>query len=135
MDFYQEITTALERGFFKELNSSIKYSPLKFFIHLNLNMYPERMNEIRQIVRDDIEQTLVEIDFYQHENFFTNNGPSIMGNELLKQAYNLGIFILKEKLTVKSGFKLMQNQDFRSQVYIFILGSLERAANKIINKG
>ncbi len=135
MDFYKELTTALEKGFFKQMDSSIKYSPLKFFIHLFMNANPQIIDNARKYIRDDIENMLLELDFFQKEHFINQNGPTEQGKAALKQCFNLGIFILREKLTVKTGFKLVTNADFRYQVYIFTLGSVERIIKKIINKG
>ncbi|MBT4989325.1 MAG: hypothetical protein HOM96_02145 [Rickettsiales bacterium] len=135
MDLYKEMTTALEKGFFKQLDSSVKYSPVKFFIHLFMNANPKVIDNVRDYIRNDIENTLAELDFYQENYFITNAGLTEQGKALLKQCYNLGIFILREKLTVKTTFKLVTNADFRYQIYIFTLGSVERIVSKIIDAG
>jgi hypothetical protein len=135
MDLYQEITTALEKGFFRQLDSSIKYSALKFFIHLFINANPTTIEHVRNYVRNDIENVLKELDIYQEKYFITSTGLTEQGKELLKQCFNLGIYVLRERLTIKSGFKLITNADFRYQIYIFVLGSVERIVGKIINMG
>ena len=75
----------------------------------------------------------LELDFYKKEQFTGNNGPTEQGKAALKQCFNLGIFVLRDKLTVKTGFKLVTNADFRYQIYIFTLGSVERIIKKIKN--
>jgi hypothetical protein len=135
MDFYKEITTALEKGFFKQMDSSLKYSALKFFMHLFMNANPQLMDRTREYIKNDIENMLLELDFYKKEYFVGNNGPTEQGKAALKQCFNLGIYVLREKLTVKSAFKIVTNADFRYQIYIFTLGSVERIVKKIINSG
>ncbi|MBT4922027.1 MAG: hypothetical protein HON23_03330 [Rickettsiales bacterium] len=135
MDLYQEMTMALEKGFFKQLDSSIKYAPLKFFVHLYINANPEVIDNVRNYVRNDIENALKEQDLYQEEYFITKSAPTEQGKAALKQCFNLGIYVMSRKLTVRSGFKLVTNADFRYQIYIFTLGSVERIIDKIINAG
>lgn len=132
-DLCTEITKALEAGVDRGLNSSIKYSPLKLFINFFRKSNFKLMEQVRNIVRDDVYYNLMDIDamdfalFVSHEGGFTKQGK-----RLLQISFNIGIHVITKKVTVRTGFKLVTNADFREQIYYFVLEAVHRSAYKIL---
>ena len=95
---------------------------------------PQLINNARQYFRDDLANLLQEMPNFNLAAFTTNQALTDPGKHVLQQSYNLGIYVLKEKLTVKTAFQVITNPDFRYQIYIFTLGSVENIINSIVEK-
>jgi hypothetical protein len=130
----KEIVVALEKGVDKHLSKSLKYSPFRLFFNMFRKSNPNLMTQVREYVRQDIEHLFMTIKGYNPVIFIHNNNITPEGKQMLKTSYNLGIYILKKKLTVVTAFKAVTNPKVRDDIYHFILEALIKSATKIIYK-
>lgn len=133
-DLATEVTRLLEAGVTKHLNSSIFYSPLRYFYNRFKKNNPQIIYNARNIVRQDIAQVLQKVPDF-HQGYFILNGEATdTGKSFLKRVFNIGINLLKKRLTIMQAFKVLTNSDFRMQVYGLILKSVEKSAADHVDK-
>jgi len=128
-----EVTRLLEAGFVKYLNQSIIYSPLRLFYNLFRKNNPQAMNNIREVIRSDVEKCLNDIDNFNQKVFVTKSGWTMDGKNFLRACYNVGINILRKKLSVITAFKILKNHKMRDKIYNYILAEVRSAAIKVSN--
>jgi len=133
-DFPTEIVKALEAGANKHLNSSIFYSPLRFFYRKFEKNNPQTMNQARDTVKNDIVLILSDIPNFNFEIFIKDGVINPLGKKFLQRNYNIGINLLKKKLTLMSAFRVITNSNFRNQIYEFVLLSIRNSAIAFIKK-
>ncbi len=125
-----EVTRLLEAGINKHLNRSIIYSPLKLFYNLFKKNNPQTIASIREIVQSDVERCLGGIENFNQEIFVAANGWTMPGKDFLRACYNIGIDVLRKKLTVMMAFQAFRNAAVRDNIYNDILGEIRSAAVK-----
>ena len=128
-----EATRLLEAGITKYLNQSIIYSPLRLFYNLFKKNNPQTIASIREIVREDIEKCLNDIENFKEEIFVASNGWTMPGKDFLRSCYNIGIDVLRKKLTVMMAFKVLRNAEVRDEIYNNILQDVRSAAVKVLS--
>lgn len=131
-DLYVEIVRALEAGVDKQLNRSFLYSPFRLFYNIFKKNNPQTMDYARQSVRHDVEHILEEIPNFNSELFIKDGKITKIGRQILQKSYSIGIHILKKKLTVVSAFKALRDNQFRTQIYNYMLSCIKNAAIFII---
>jgi hypothetical protein len=133
-NFILELVKAVETGVFKQINGRIIYSPLKLLIKLLIKANPDMMNRIRARVASDLEYRFGEIPNYSLELFVQNNQKTAIAKEALQISYNIGIFLMKEKLTVKLAFKALKDSSLREEYYFFVLDSVTNSVANLVAK-
>ncbi len=128
-----EVVRLLEAGINKHLNQSIIYSPLKLFYNLFKKNNPQMIDGIREMVRDDVENCLNKIENFNQELFVSPSGWTMAGKDFLRSCYNIGINILRKKLTVMMAFKIFRNPEMRNELYNYVLDEVSKAAAKSLN--
>ncbi|MES2676686.1 MAG: hypothetical protein V4612_00015 [Pseudomonadota bacterium] len=128
-----EIVRLLEAGINKHLNRSFIYSPLKLFYNLFKKNNPQTIASIREMVRDDVEKCLSEIDNFKQEIFVAANGWTMPGKDFLRACYNIGINLLRKKLTVMTAFKAFRDSAVRDNIYNDLLEEVRSAAIKVMS--
>jgi hypothetical protein len=123
-----EVTRLIEAGINKHLNRSIIYSPLRLFYNLFKKNNPQTIASIRELVREDIEKYLNDIADFKQEIFVASNGWTMPGKNFLRSCYNIGIDLLRTKLTVMVAFKAFRNAEVRDGIYNDILEDVRSAA-------
>ena len=121
----------MEAGVNKYLQQSVKYTPFKLFYNIFSRSNPKLMDQVRGTVRNDIYNILANIPAFKFENFIAANEVQHKGKRLLQISHNIGIYLLKKKLNVRSAFKVVTNYHMRNQVYGYILTAIERSAAKV----
>ncbi len=127
-DLATEVTRLLEAGVMKQLNSSIFYSPLRYFYNRFKRNKPQTIDYARSVLRQDIEGILMQIPGFNPGVFVVNGGATDAGKLFLRRIYNIGINLLKKHLTIRQAFSVLTNSSVREQVYSFILKSVKKAA-------
>jgi len=129
-----EIVKAMETGVNRYLNKSIIYSPFRLFYNLfkkaNLNL----IEQARNMVREDVRRQLDSIENFNDKTFIEGSTIKPKGMKLLQICYNIGIRLLKEKLTVMTAFKVMRNHELRDEIYNYILNEVKEAAQYVMVK-
>lgn len=133
-NFPKEITRLLEVGVNKQLSRSIIYSPLRFFYNRFQKNNPRTIENARNIVTSDIYEILKRISGFNENIFVVNGKATENGKKFFRRIYNIGINLLKKKLSVTAAFKVLTNSTFRMQVYEFILRSVEKAIVEFVEK-
>ncbi len=128
-----EVVRLLEAGINKHLNRSILYSPLRLFYNLFKKNNPQTIASIREMVRNDVEQCLGEIDNFNQEIFVAANGWTMPGKDFLRACYNVGIDVLRKKITVMTAFQAFRNAAVRDNIYNDILEDVRSAAVKVMS--
>ncbi len=123
-----EVTRLIEAGINKHLNRSIIYSPLRLFYNLFKKNNPQTIASIRELVREDIEKCLNDTANFKQEIFVASNGWTMPGKDFLRSCYNIGIDLLRTKLTVMVAFKAFRNTEVRDGIYNDILEDVRNAA-------
>ena len=123
-----EVTRLIEAGINKHLNRSIIYSPLRLFYNLFKKNNPQTIASIRELVREDIEKCLNDTANFKQEIFVASNGWTMPGKNFLRSCYNIGIDLLRTKLTVMVAFKAFRNTEVRDGIYNDILEDVRNAA-------
>jgi len=131
-NFILEVVKAVEAGIFKQINGRIVYSPLKLLIKLLIKANPDLMEQIRMRVASDLEFKFSEIANYQLEFFLKDGALTEHGKKALQISYNIGIFLMKDKLTVKIAFKILKDPDLREEYYSFLLNSVTNSVAAIV---
>ena len=127
-DLATEVTRLLEAGVTRHLNSSIFYSPLRYFYNKFKKNNPQTVDSARNIIRQDIAGILSQIPNFRTELFVREGEATENGKLFLTRVYNIGIKLLKKHLTIRQAFSVMTNSSMRMRVYNFILKSVEKAA-------
>tara|TARA_A100001015_G_C14959799_1_gene700347 strand:+ start:972 stop:1403 length:432 start_codon:yes stop_codon:yes gene_type:complete len=128
----EEMVKAIEAGLDKHLKGSIKYAPFKLFLKMFREKNPELVSNIRIAVAGDIINVVGGVKDFSKTMFIKDNQLSPLGHELLKKCYNIGIYILKKRLTVVMAFRVVTNTRIRNQLYNFLLNAIEVSTYKII---
>jgi len=123
-----EVTRLIEAGINKHLNRSIIYSPLRLFYNLFKKNNTQTIASIRELVREDIEKYLNDIADFKQEIFVASNGWTMPRKNFLRSCYNIGIDLLRTKLTVMVAFKAFRNAEVRDGIYNDILEDVRSAA-------
>ncbi len=135
-DLATEITNYLEAGVMRHLKSSIFYSPLRYFHNRFKKNNPQTIDHARQIVQQDIEALLKEVPGFNPAIFVDmEHQATDTGKLFFKRIYNIGINLLKKRLTIRQAFKVMVYSGFRARVYNFILQSVKRTVADYVKKG
>ena len=127
-----EVVRLLEAGINKHLNKSFRYRPLRYFYRKFQRNNPQAVANARHIASQDIAQVLSQIMGYNDSNFVVNGQATDDGKLFFKRVYNIGINLLKKRLTVMQSFRAITNSDFRMQVYDFILKSVQKSASDLM---
>ena len=127
-----EVVRLLEAGINKHLNKSFRYRPLRYFYRKFQRNNPQVVANARHIASQDIAQVLSQIMGYNESNFVVNGQVTDDGKIFFKRVYNIGINLLKKRLTVMQSFRAITNSDFRMQVYDFILKSVQKSASDLM---
>ena len=130
----KEVTKAIEAGINKHLNRSLVYSPLKFFYNLFKKNNPDAIDQARKIANNDIKQCLSIVDEFDEGIFVQQNEMTAQGKRLLQTCYNIGISLLKKKLTVMTAFRALKNETVRDKIYGNILDEVKKATADLVNK-
>ena len=132
-DLFSEATRLLEAGINKHLNKSIVYSPLRLFYNMFKKRNPQLMSNIRESVCNDIEQCLISIENFNQNIFVAPSSWSPQGKDFLRACYNIGIDVLRKKLTVMLAFRVMKDASLRDKIYNDILSDVQEAAINALN--
>lgn len=125
----------LEAGVNKHLDRSFRYKPLRYFYRKFQRNNPQTIANARDIVAQDIAQILSQVMGYNEAAFVVDGNATEAGKLFFKRVYNIGINLLKKRLTVMQSFKVITNATFRMQVYDFILKSVQKAATEYMQQG
>jgi len=134
-DFPTEIVKAIETGINKHLDSSFKYSPFKLAFNLFKRSNPRLMDQVRGMVRNDIQVTIAQIQGYNPEVFMSGGILTIKGKQMLKISYNIGIHLMRNQLNVLMAFKALTNSAVRNQIYTYILQVTQRSVSSVLHSG
>lgn len=129
-----ETVRLLEAGVNKHLNKSFRYKPLRYFYRKFQRNNPQTVANARDIVAQDIAEILSQMMGYNEAAFVVYGNATEAGKLFFKRVYNIGINLLKKRLTVMQAFRVISNPNFRMQVYDFILKSVQKAANEFMQK-
>jgi hypothetical protein len=129
-----EIVIVMEAGFDRELNKSIFYSPLRLFYNAFKKKNPNSIEQVRKMLREDIEQCLNGIENFDQSFFIKSGELSDDGKQLMKKCYNIGIKLLKKDLSVKVAFRALRNSDFQQQIYHHILKRVQICTIQILDQ-
>ncbi len=132
-DFPTEIVTAIESGINDYLGRSFLYSPFKLAFGLFKKANPKMMNRVRELVRNDVEQILLQIPRYSPELFVRHNELTPDGEQGYKISFNLGVHLMKNKLNLSLAFKVLRDIETRGQVYDYVLRMTRKSIDRIIN--
>ncbi len=124
----------LEAGVNKHLDRSFRYKPLRYFYRKFQRNNPQTIANARDIVAQDIAQILSQVMGYNEAAFAVDGNATEAGKLFFKRVYNIGINLLKKRLTVMQSFKVITNATFRMQVYDFILKSVQKAATQYMQQ-
>ncbi len=124
----------LEAGVNKHLDRSFRYKPLRYFYRKFQRNNPQTIANARDIVAQDIAQILSQVMGYNEAAFVVDGNATEAGKLFFKRVYNIGINLLKKRLTVMQSFKVITNATFRMQVYDFILKSVQKAATQYMQQ-
>lgn len=133
-DLAKEIVKAVETGVNRFLKRSIIYSPFKLFYNLFKKSNPKTMDSVRQRVRDDIDSNTKTIENFNPEIFITGITVLPQGRKLLQRCYEIGLSILKTKLTVVLAFKLIRDAELRDEIYNDVLNDIINAVYEFTPK-
>jgi hypothetical protein len=129
-DLFVEVVRLVEAGMNKFLNRSILYSPFRLFFNLFKRHNPRTMDSIREMVRNDVEQVLGNIENFNQVIFVASNGWTMSGKDFLRSCYNIGINILRKKVTMMMAFKAFRDYELRNEIYNYILEEVRLSAMK-----
>ena len=132
-DLATEVTRLLEAGVMRQLNSSIFYSPLRYFYNKFKKNNPQSIDSARNIIKQDIAEILAKIPKFRDDLFVYNGEATDNGELFLTRTYNIGINLLKKHLTVRQAFRVLSDSNARMQVYEFMLKSVEKAARDFMS--
>ncbi len=128
-----ELAKIIEAGIERELNQSVFYSPFRLFYRLFKKANPSLIQRVREILADDIQGTLINAEGWNKEVFINEKYLSDAGDLLIKKCYNIGIRLVKNRLSVKLAFKVMINRNLQQEIYNYILNQV-KAKTEIILK-
>ncbi len=132
-DIPQEIVKAFEAGIDNYLARSIKYSPFRLFYNMFKRSNPQLVSQVREMFRNDILEKLLEIPDFNPGAFVQGEELTIKGKKLLQICYNIGIHLLKKRLNVVTAFRVIQNADFRHQIYTYVLQTVKRTTSQVLH--
>ena len=130
-DFGADIVKAIEAGINKHLAKSIKYSPFRLAFNLFKNANPKLMYQIREMVKNDLNNSFVNIAEYDATIFISGTDFTAKGKQILNIAYNIGIHLLRDQLNVKLAFKALYNNNVRLQIYDYVLDATYRSVSRV----
>ncbi len=125
-----EVVRLLEAGVNKHLNKSFRYKPLRYFYRKFQRNNPQVVANAKNVMAQDIADILSQVANYNESIFVVDGKTTEAGKLFFKKVYNIGINLLKKRLTVMQSFRAITNPDFRLQVYNFVLKSIQKAANE-----
>jgi hypothetical protein len=126
-----ELARMIEAGIERQLNQSIKYSPLRLFLKLFKKGNPRLIQSIRNTLTDDIQETLINIEGWDQGVFTKKGYLSDEGNLLVKKCYNIGIRLVR-KLNVRSAFRIVKDRNLQKEIYDHILEKVGEKAAEIL---
>ncbi len=132
-NLFAEIVRLLEAGINKQLNSSFLYSPLRLFYGLFKKSNAQMIANIRAMLREDIEKYLSEIENFDQKIFVSQNDWTMPGKDFLRSCYNVGISVLRKKLTLRMAFRAFRDQAVREEIYNYVLEEVGKAALKTMS--
>ena len=125
-----KLASITEEGIERQLKQSVCYSPFRLFYKLFKKSNPQLIQQVRELLANDIQNTLQSLENWDQEIFIKKGGHlSAEGNLLIKRCYNIGIRLVK-KLTVRMAFRAMKDRSLQQELYGYILDQTkEKAAN------
>jgi hypothetical protein len=129
-----EIVKAIEIAINRCLDRSIVYSPFRLFYNLFKKSNPKLMEHTRKLVARDILEYLNTIDNFTPEIFISENTIHPIGKILLQYCYNIGVVLMKKKLTVILAFKVLRNAALRDETYSYVLNEVRKATIMVMSQ-
>lgn len=129
-----ELTKIIEAGIERELNQSVFYSPFRLFYKLFKKANPALIERVREILANDIQDTLINAEGWHKEVFINEKYLSDAGDLLIKKCYNIGIRLVKKRLSVKLAFKAVINHDLQQEIYNYILSQVKAKTELILKE-
>ena len=127
-----EIAKIIESGIEKQLSQSIKYSPFRLFYSLFKKKNPQTIQRIRNMLANDIQESLSSIEGFDATIFTKNNTMNDTGRLLRKRSYNIGIRLVK-KLNVKMAFRALKDNSLQQKLYNYVLKQTKAKAVEILD--
>lgn len=128
----KELASITEAGIERQLRQSIFYSPFRLFYRLFKNNNPQLIQQVRELLANDIKNTLQSLENWDQEIFIKKGGHlTAEGNLLIKRCYNIGIRLVN-KLSVRMAFRAMRDRSLQQELYSYILDQTKEKTATIL---